>query len=142
MTGDEMASGAYGSTTGTEEREGRPLMSGLLAFDLSAEAAALRDEEPYRDGDRNSRMLAKDVDFRVLLTVLRPDAELDEQNGDARASLQLLEGRALLSVQDEQTELGSWQMAVVDAGRPWTLRASADCTVLLTLAWPREKSSV
>lgn len=109
-----------------------------MPFDLREEAAALRREEPFVDGDRNSRTLAKDVDFRVLLTVLRPGAELDEQDGDARASIQVLEGRAALRIRSEEAHLGPSQMAVVDAGRPWTLRASSDCTLLLTLAWPSD----
>ena len=130
-------SNPYGSTTGTTGREGRPLMQDLMSFDLAAEAATLREEEEFTRGDRNSRTLAKDADFRVLLSVLRPGAELDEQDGDARASIQVLDGRAVLRLQDEQAELKAWQMAVVDAGQPWTLRASSECTVLLTLAWPR-----
>ena len=128
----------YGITTGSDEREGRPLMEGLMPFDLRDEAAALRREEPFLDGDRNSRTLAKDVDFRVLLTVMRPGAELDEQDGDARASIQVLEGGAVLRVQGDEARLGPWHVAVVDAGRPWTLRATAVCTVLLTLAWPTD----
>jgi len=131
-------SNPYGSTTGTTEREGRPLMQGLMSFDLAAEAATLREEEQFTRGDRNSRTLAKDVDFRVLLSVLKPGAVLDEQDGDARASLQMLEGRAVLDVHGEQAELKPWQIGVVDAGQPWTLRASSDCTVLLTLAWPTD----
>lgn len=130
-------SNPFGSTTGSDERAGRALMEDLMSFDLATEAAGLREEEQYTSGDRNSRTLAKDVDFRVLLSVLRPGAELDEQDGDARASIHVLEGRAVLRVQDEQADLKAWQVAVVDAGHPWTLRASSDCTVLLTLAWPR-----
>jgi hypothetical protein len=33
-------------------------------------------------------------------------------------------------------------VAVIDAGRPWQLRAASDCALLLTLAWPREKTGV
>jgi len=131
-------SNPYGTTTGSGEREGRPLMEAMMPFDLREEAAALRREDPFADGDRNSRTLAKDVDFRVLLTVLRPGAELDEQDGDARVSIHVLEGRAALRIRSEEVHLGPSQLAVVDAGRPWTLRASSDCTLLLTLAWPSD----
>lgn len=130
----------YGSTSGSDERESRSLMAGLMPFNLSAEAVALRKEDPYTSGDRNSRTLAKAVDFRVVLSVLRPHAELDEQAGGARASIHVLEGEAVLRVQDEQAELSPWHMAVVDAGRPWTLRAASDCVVLLTLTWPGDSS--
>lgn len=133
---------AYGTTSGTQSRGARPLMEGLMVFALRDEIEALRGEGPYTDGDRNSVTLAKEVDLRVLLTALRDGATLDEQDGDARASLQLLEGRATLRVGTEETELAETDIAVIDAGRPWLLRATGDCALLLTLAWPREKAGV
>jgi mannose-6-phosphate isomerase-like protein (cupin superfamily) len=111
-----------------------------MVFSLPAEIDALREEGQYKEGNRNSATLAKEVDFRVLLTVLRSGATLDEQDGDARASLHLLEGRAVLSVESEESDLSENDIAVIDAGRPWTLRATSDCALLLTLAWPREKA--
>jgi len=135
--------GSYGSTSGTDTRGSRPLIEDLMVFSLSAEADALRTEDQYRNGDRNSATLAKEVDFRVLLSVLRNGATLDEQDGDARGSLHLLEGTASMTVGDgEEAELSTGDVAVVDAGRPWLLRATSDCAVLLTLAWPREKAGV
>lgn len=135
--------GSYGSTSGTDSRGSRPLIGELMVFSLSAEKDALRNEDPYRNGDRNSATLAKEVDFRVLLTVLRPSATLDEHDGDARASLQVLEGTASVSVGDEaEAELQAGDIAVVDAGQSWLFRATSECAVLLTLAWPREKAGV
>lgn len=133
---------AYGSTSGTDQRAGRPLMERLMVFDPSEEILVLRGEAQWSDGDRNSRTLAKEVDFRVVLSVLHDGAELDEQHGDARASLQLLEGGAKLTVGRDETHLDAGQLAVIDAGEAWTLRADGDCAVLLTLAWPREKAGV
>jgi hypothetical protein len=112
-----------------------------MVFSLPAEIDALREEAPYRDGDRNSATLAKEVDFRVLLSVLRNGASLDEHRGDARASIQLLEGTAGLTVGSvDEALLEEADVAVVDAGRSWRLRATTDCALLLTLAWPREKT--
>jgi quercetin dioxygenase-like cupin family protein len=133
---------AYGTTSGTDSRGARPLMEGLMVFGLADEIRALRGESPYADGDRNSVTLAKEVDFRVLLSALRSGATLDEEDGDARASLQLIEGSATLRAGDEDVELAAGDIAVVDAGRPWFLTATSDCALLLTLAWPREKAGV
>jgi quercetin dioxygenase-like cupin family protein len=132
---------AYGSTSGTESRGARPLMEGLMVFGLFDEIEALRGEGPYTEGDRNSVTLAKEVDFRVLLSVLRAGATLDEQDGDARTSIQLLDGNASLRVGGEDSELGAGDLAVIDA-RPWLLSASSDCALVMTLAWPREKAGV
>jgi len=138
----DMSSGAYGSTSGTDARGSRPLIEDLMVFSLSAEIESLREEDQYRNGDRNSATLAKEVDFRALLTVLRPGATLDEQDGDARASLQLLDGTATLTVDGQESDLDEADIAVINAGRPWLLRATTECALLLTLAWPREKAGV
>jgi mannose-6-phosphate isomerase-like protein (cupin superfamily) len=133
--------GSYGRTSGTESRAGRPMMERLMVFRLTDEIAALRQEEAWREGDRNARTLAKEVDFRVLLTVLRAGVTIGEDS-DARASLQLVEGRASLQLNDGQADLETGQVAVVDAGQQWSLRAEDECVLLLTLAWPRGKAVV
>ena len=137
-----MSAGAYGSTSGSQERESRPLMERLMVFSLPEAIESLRNEPEWAANDKNSRTLAKDVDFRLLLTVLHTGASLEEKNGEARASLQLIEGTADLEVDGELGQLAAGQVAVIDSGRPWTLRARSDCALLLTLAWPLEKAGV
>ena len=137
-----MARGAYGTTSGTSERDSRPLMDRVLVFNLAEEIEALRSEYQWAENDKNSRTLAKDVDFRVLLSALHTGATLDEQDGDARASIHIVEGRAELDIAGDVASLGSGQLAVVNAGEAWVLRATSDCAVLLTLAWPIEKAGV
>ena len=137
-----MTTGAYGSTSGTSERDSRPLMDRLLVFNLAEEIEALRAEYQWTENDKNSRTLAKDVDFRVLLTVLHTGGALDEEDGDARTSVHVVEGSAQLELAGEVTALATGQVAVVNAGQAWVLRATSDCAVLLTLAWPIEKAGV
>src|SRR5687767_3173922 len=126
-----MSAGAYGNTSGSDVRESRPLMQQLMVFSLAEEIEALRAEWQWADNDKNSRTLAKDVDFRALLTVMHTGATLDEQDGDARASLHVLEGSAEINVDGETSELAAGHLAVIDSGRPWVLKATADCAVLL-----------
>ena len=135
-------SGAYGRTTGTDERDSRALMDRLLVFNLADEIASLRGEDEWEENEKNSRTLAKDVDFRAVLTVMHTGATLEEQHGDARASIQVVEGSAELDVAGDTSELAAGQLAVLDSGQAWTLRASSDCAVLLTLAWPIEKAGI
>lgn len=47
------------TTHGGEEREARSLSAPLLRFEFAAEAARLRAERQYTDGDRNASTLAK-----------------------------------------------------------------------------------
>lgn len=141
MTTDYRApGGAYGSTSGSDDREPRPMIEPLMLFDVATEIERLRAEEQWAEGDRASKMLAKDVDFRVLLSVMRVGARLTEEDGDARVSIQMLDGGARLDVGRDEHKLPPGALAVVNAGTPWALTASGDCAVLLTLAWPREKA--
>jgi quercetin dioxygenase-like cupin family protein len=137
-----MAAGPYGRTSGTDERESRAVMEPLMAFSLDDEIERLHDEEQWRAGQRNARTLAKDVDFRVVLTVLRGGQTVGENDGDARASLHVLHGEAVLRRGSDEAQLAAGDVAVVDAGEGWTLTAESECAFLLTLAWPREKAQV
>jgi quercetin dioxygenase-like cupin family protein len=134
--------GAYGSTGGSDERAARPMIAPLLHFSLATEIAALRAEGEYEGRDRSSRTLAKETDLRVLLSVLRAGATLDEQDGDARTSVQVVEGEATFRIEDDSIRMRPGEVAVVDRGQPWVLQAETDCAVLLTLAWPPEKVGV
>ncbi|HWH36239.1 MAG TPA: hypothetical protein VNT28_00505 [Candidatus Limnocylindrales bacterium] len=137
-----MSTSDYGSTSGSATRESRSMMEQLLVFDLHAEITRLRSEEQWTDGDRNSVMLAKDVDFRMLLTVLRTGATLEENDGDARTSIQLIGGAARLEAAGRSAELRSGQVAAIDQGQPWNLTAAEDSAVLVTFAWPRDRAGV
>jgi quercetin dioxygenase-like cupin family protein len=137
-----MSPGAYGSTSGTSEREPRSLMERLLVFSLAKEIQSLRAESEWMENDKNSRTLAKDVDFRALLSVLQAGATLEEHEGEARTSVQIIEGTAEITVDSDQRVLVEGQLAVIDSGRPWRLRATTDCALLTTLAWPIEKAGV
>ena len=134
--------GSYGSPGGSDTRSPRTMIAPLMQFSIDTEIDSLRLEPEYRDGDRNSRTLAKETDLRVMLSVLRTGAALDEQEGDARVSVQVIDGRASLAIDDQETRLYPGELAVVDRGQPWLLTAHSDCAVLLTIAWPREKVGV
>ncbi len=77
-----MSSSPYPSaTSGSDERESRPLMDRLLVFSLAEEIQALRQEPQWAENEVNSRTLAKADDFRTVLSVLHTDAAIDEQAG-------------------------------------------------------------
>jgi quercetin dioxygenase-like cupin family protein len=135
-------SNPYGRTSGTDQRPSRPLMERLMVFRPDDEIRSLRAEDEWVSGERNSRTLAKDVDFRVVLSLLHGGAELDEQDGAARASVQILDGTAVLHVAGDEQRLEAGDLAVINAGEPWSLRAEVDAAVLLTLAWPVAKTGV
>ncbi len=137
-----MSPSAYGNTSGSDVRESRELMNQLMTFALDEEIAIMRAEPEWAENGKTARTLAKEVDFRVLLSVLREGATLEEQDGEARASLQVIDGEVELAVEGGAARLRAGALAVVDSGQAWTLRAIGDSAVLLTLAWPIEKAGV
>lgn len=142
VSGVDRDHGSYGSPGGSDTRGPRTMIEPLMRFSLESEADSLRLEPEYREGDRNSRTLAKETDLRVLLTVLREGAALDEQDGDARTTVQVIDGTATLEIDNAEAHLQPAEVAVVDQGQPWVIRADSDCALLLTIAWPPEKARV
>ena len=134
--------GSYGSPGGSDTRRPRTMIEPLMRFSLEVEADSLRLEPEYREGDRNSRTLAKETDLRVMLTVLREGAALDEQDGDARTTVQVIDGTATIEIDGAEAHLQPAEVAVIDRGEPWIIRADSDCALLLTIAWPPEKARV
>lgn len=137
-----MTDATYDATSGSETRDARQVMEPLLVFSLLDEIRRLREEPPWIEGDRNARTLAKETDFRVLLTVLRPGAMLSEVDGDGRVSIHVLDGSLELRLDDGQQQLSAGQLAAVNAGTPWNLVAVSDAAVLVTFAWPESKAFV
>ena len=123
-------------TSGTDVRGSRPLMERLMVFALADEIERLKEEPKWRDGDRNSVMLAKEREFRVLLSVLKPGAVIEEKDGAGRLTLQVLAGAATLRLPDESAELASGELATVEADTPYSVEATTDSALLLTMAWP------
>jgi quercetin dioxygenase-like cupin family protein len=136
-----MTDGAQDWTHGSDERGARPMVEGLMAFDLADELANLRAEPLWRDRDRDSRTLLKTDDLRVVLTSLRAGATIAEQDGEGPVSVHVLEGGVSLRSEEGDLALGPGELAIVAGASPWQLSADQDAAVLLTFAWNREAAA-
>jgi quercetin dioxygenase-like cupin family protein len=130
------------TTGGSDEREARSMSGPLLRFDFAEEAARLRVESAYLDGDRNARTLAKTGAFRLVLVAFRGGAVLDENDQRGSVALQVLEGRVSIQVGPDAMEIAEGEVAVVPAEHPWIAVAVTDGLLLLQLSWPPEPGSV
>jgi quercetin dioxygenase-like cupin family protein len=130
------------TTGGSDEREGRSLIAALMRFQLGDEAARLRMESAYVEGDRNARTLVKADDFRLVLVAFRGGAEFDESDQRGSIALQVLEGQLSVSVAGEQALLEQGEVAVVSAQHAWRAAAATDGLMLLHLAWPSDPGAV
>ena len=130
------------TTGGSDEREARSLIAPLLGFKLAEEAARLRAESAYIDGDRNARTLVKAGAFRLVLVAFRAGAAFDENDQRGTLALQVLEGRLALRVAQDGMEIAEGEVAVVPAEHAWTAAAVTDGLLLIHLSWPPEPGSV
>ncbi len=134
--------GQRATTSGSPTREARSLRDPPMRFALRDEAARLAAEPEWTDGDRNSIVLAKDARFRMLLSVLRQGAVFHGEEADSTASVQLISGDVAVECGGAYVDLAPGEVAVLDAGDGWSLHATRDSSVLLTLSWPTEKVRV
>jgi len=129
------------TTSGTDERESRRLREPLMRFELQAEVERLAGETQWNEGDRNSIVLEKDARLRVLLTALRSDSVIGEDDIDGPLTVQVLTGAVLVRRGDRSVELAEGDLATIEPGRTaWSVKALDDSAVLITIAWPAERS--
>jgi quercetin dioxygenase-like cupin family protein len=129
------------TTGGSDEREARSLIAPVMRFELTDEAARLRAESAYLEGDRNARTLVKIGAFRLVLLAFRVGATFDESDQRGTVALQILDGLVSLRVAQEEMEIGEGEVAVISPQHPWEAVAVADGLLLIHLAWPPEPGS-
>ena len=133
--------GTMDTTSGSDEREPRPLREPLMRFELQAEVERLANESEWNEGDRNAIVLEKDARLRVLLTTLRTGAIIGEDDIDGPFTVQVLTGAVVVKRGDRSIELAEGDLATVEPGpAAWAVKALDDSAILLTIAWPPERT--
>jgi quercetin dioxygenase-like cupin family protein len=120
-------------TTGTGTRPPRPLLRPAL-IDLESEAATLYGEPEWVEGDRNSRTVATTDRMRIVLTALRAGAELGSVESNDTLAIQALRGDLTLTIDGADVDVRAGQLATIEEARDWTVRATSDALLLLTVA--------
>jgi quercetin dioxygenase-like cupin family protein len=120
-------------TSGSDARPPRPLRRPLLV-DLEREASTLFGEPEWAERDRNSRTIATTDRMRITLTVLREGAEVGSRETDDTFEVQALRGNVRLTVDGADVDLAAGQLATMEEPSDWTIRATSDAVILLTVA--------
>ncbi len=110
------------------------LSGAALWFSLSAEDAALRDRAAAARSGRVAKTLVKEGHLRVTLIVLRRGAALGAHQVDGVVSVQVLRGRARISVEGRIVDLSRGELLVLDQAVTHTAEALVDCALLVTVA--------
>ncbi|HVB34815.1 MAG TPA: hypothetical protein VNJ52_10650 [Patescibacteria group bacterium] len=114
-----------------------PLEAPTLAFDLKTEIERLRGENAWQSG-RNSKALVKQADFRIVLTVLQPQARIHEHKASGRISVQTVAGYLRMHAGGKIFDLPTGHLLALDRALPHDVEAVEDSAFLLTICWPEE----
>lgn len=119
----------------------QPLSGPLLHFDLATEMAHLHQEELWQQMGHNAKTLVKHPDFRIVLTVLKAGARLQEHQAAGSISVQALSGYLRLHLPEQVAELPAGHLLALDRALPHDVEAVKDSAFLLSLSWPKSSGN-
>jgi len=127
-----------GQTHGTPERPIHRVINPLVAFDLNGELATLRAEPDWPQGSLNpkTKTLVKEPTLRIVLIALHRGGRLAEHRAPGRISIQVLAGHLRLHALDQNVELQSGGILVLDPDMAHDIEALEESAFLLTITWP------
>ncbi len=124
------------TTTGTERRAKHVLSGNGLAFNLADEIDAVRQDLGRSSGHRSAKTLSKTRGLRLTLVVLEANAAMAPESSIGGASLQVLDGRLRVQMDDQIHEVGPGQVAVLAENLHEPIHAAERSAFLITVAWP------
>jgi quercetin dioxygenase-like cupin family protein len=112
----------------------RDLNAPMVTMDLISLQAQIKNEEAYRNGDRNAITIFKSDGMRIVLIALHEGAEMKTHKAPGMISVQVLEGNIIFKTEHETTDRTAGQMLVLHTGIPHSVVAKTASVFLLTLA--------
>lgn len=103
-----------------------------LILDLQEAAAELRSLTDSGQ-DRRAVTLVRESGLSVVLVDLRSGAELREHAAPGPITVQVIDGRVRIGIEDEQFDSAAYRLVAFDAGVRHSVQAIEDSTLLLTL---------
>lgn len=103
--------------------------------DLDEELFHFSNHKPWQSG-LFSKILVKADDLRIVLIAMDVGATMKEHHTDGTTSIQVLQGRLCIHIEDKTQHLQTRQMLTLAAGIKHDLEALDDSAFLLTISWP------
>ncbi|MGI9147547.1 MAG: cupin domain-containing protein [Chloroflexota bacterium] len=124
-----------GETGGSSQRPARQVAAPLLSFDLAEELRSLKREASWERGDRNARTLVQEPGFRLVLTVLKAEAKMQEHRAAGWASVHCLEGHVRLQSGEHSVDLPAGRLLVLEPEVTHNVEALEASAFLLSIAF-------
>ncbi len=119
----------------TKQRpQGQRIMdAALVKIDLNSYIKQIKEEQAWKDNDRNAITVFKTDGMRIVLIGLHKDAEMIKHKADGMISVHVLEGQILFTTDQQSIELSSAQVLALHENIPHSVLAMQETIFLLTL---------
>jgi quercetin dioxygenase-like cupin family protein len=111
----------------------RIMDAALVAIDIPSFSKQIKNEKPWNNSDRNAITVFKTNGLRIVLIALHKNAEMIEHTADGMISLQVLEGKIIITTEAQSVELGKGQMLALHENILHSVFAKEETIFLLTL---------
>lgn len=111
-------------------------MKKVLAFDLNAEADALRCEHGWRDNGHSAKTLVKHHEQRIVLMVMKAGTRMAKHRATGAVSLLVLTGRLQVHVgaTTNTIDVGPGHLLALDRALSHDVEATEDTSLVLTVS--------
>ncbi len=109
------------------------LCAPLITIDLKKFIAQIKEEDQWKNTDRNAITVFKSFVMRIILIALHKGAEMKPHTATGTISVQVIEGEMLFKTDDQTITLCSGQMLVLHEGIQHSVLAKEETIFLLTL---------
>ena len=110
-----------------------PPVAGEKSSDLKRKVLRPKDLIAYQEGSVVSRMLAYRKSGTVTLFAFDAGEGLSEHTAPYDAMLQVLEGEALVTIENDSFSLGEGELIIMPAGIPHAVHADRRFKMMLTM---------
>ena len=111
----------------------RPIDAPLVKFNLELSLTQIRNEQAYKDRDRNAITLFKSANLRHVLISLHAGAEMKTHQTEGMTSLQVLDGDINFTLGELSLNMLSGEVIVIHEEVPHGLIANKETAILLTM---------
>lgn len=112
----------------------RELDAPMVIMDLLSLKTQIKEEESYKNGDRNAITIFKSEGMRIVLIALHEGAEMKTHTAPGVISIQVLEGNISFKTEQKTADRTAGQMLALHAGISHSIVAKKDSVFLLTLS--------
>lgn len=93
----------FNDATSNRPMGGRTLDAPMVTINLSLHIAQIREEEQWKNSDRNAITIFKSMVMRIVLIALHKGAEMKKHTAAGTISLQVIEGEIMFTTDEQST---------------------------------------